>query len=37
MSSNIGVNNYMNMFVQPQNGDGSSKRELLGKSIILVK
>lgn len=28
MSSNMGVNNYMNMFVQPQNGDSSlSKRE----------
>jgi len=29
MSSNMGINNYMNMFVQAQNGDGSaSKREL---------
>jgi len=32
MSSNMGVNNYMNMFVQPQNGDSSlNKRESSGK------
>lgn len=28
----MGVNNYMNMFVQPQNGDSSlNKRESSGK------
>ncbi|XP_022176282.1 splicing factor 1 [Myzus persicae] len=31
MSSNMGVNNYMNMFVKPQNGDSSlNKRESSG-------